>query len=96
MIHYLQQRTVASIVIEPSLHVSPKPVERGGAIAFVGSAWKVVDAHLAGSVQIPSGFGVERRNMAAGTFALALHDRSVGLGKSYSRARVVCNEFVKK
>lgn len=41
MIRYLPQGTETSIVIDPTPGVSPKPVERRGAIAFVGRAMRL-------------------------------------------------------
>src|SRR5262245_45921964 len=67
--HHVDQRCKTSVVVEAALLMCPQSGERTRAVAVVGRAIRleIVDADLAGGMQVPPGLGVQRRNVTART-----------------------------
>ena len=66
MVYHVKQCGEAPVVVEATLHVRPKAIQRSGPVTMVRCAirFEVVDAYLAALVQVPSRFAPDRFGMA--------------------------------
>jgi hypothetical protein len=68
MVYYVEQRGKASVMIEAAYGACEKAPQRRGAIELVRGTigLKSVDSDFGWRVQVPTGFGENRRNVARG------------------------------